>query len=86
MRRSHLALALFGGAIAFAVLGVVVRVDRCGSSEEVQPFAIAAAICGGSGAGLLARRRRWLWAIATTLLVYAALWLRWAIVVDHCLN
>jgi len=87
MRRSGLlALVLFGAAVTFTILGAAIRIDPCGSIEETQPLAIVAALCAGGGVALLMKRRRWIWAIATAAVLYAALWLWWAITVDHCLN
>lgn len=77
---------LFAAAFAFAVIGTLVRIDPCGRNEELQPFAIASALCAGAGIALLPPRHRWGWAIAMAVLVYVALWLRWAVQVDHCLN
>ena len=68
------------------MIGAFVRIDPCGSREELQPFAIASALCGGVGIALLLRRHRWRWAIPVAVLIYVALWLRWAFAVDHCLN
>jgi hypothetical protein len=87
-RTRVLGLALVGAAIPLAVAGVLIRVGDCQSaSEALQPFAIAAALCGGAGVGLLSAHRRWAWGIGTAVLVYVVLWVRW--IMDFggdCLN
>lgn len=85
-RSGLLAFVLFGAAVAFTILGAAIRIDPCGTIEEIQPFAIAAAACFGGGVASLATRRRWIWAVTAAAVLYAALWLWWAVTVDHCLN
>jgi hypothetical protein len=87
-RTRVLGLALVAAAIPLAIAGALIRVGDCQSgAEALQPFAIAAALCGGAGVALLSARHRWVWGIGTALLVYAVLWVRWIMDVGgDCLN
>lgn len=78
--------ALLVLSAALVALGVVFDRGTCTRREEIQLFALAAALCVTGAIVLSGIRRRWIWGGLAGASVYAVLWVEWAVNADHCLN